>query len=230
MHARRRLAVVSRRPFQFPLNLLAAISAGAVVLGAKRSLSVWRCDEERKDGPGDVRVCSTRLFSLRSHADLFFLLRDIISKQTLSSIKDKFPSLSLSSLTALSSIKDKFPSLSLSPLTATLSEWSDNLAHFNETTTTIVNELSGGEGSLFDQIVNTERYDVAANPEIQWDATVRLDHGSPALPYSELAFLRNRRVKMKRAFASYIGVHESEIDERDIPIIGIAGSGVCSKE
>jgi phospholipase A2 len=122
-------------------------------------------------------------------------------------------------------LQDKLSLPSLTAIQKTFTDWSSNLVRFNDTVNAIVNEVSGGDGSLYHQIVNKERYDLDRNPEMQWDASVRLDHGDPTLPHAELAFLRNRREKMKRAFARYVGVDESEIDERDIPVIGIAGSG-----
>lgn len=39
----------------------------------------------------------------------------------------------------------------------------------------------------------------------------------------ELAFRTARRKKMKKAFAKFIGVKESEVNEADIPVVAIAG-------
>ena len=39
----------------------------------------------------------------------------------------------------------------------------------------------------------------------------------------ELAFQAARRKKMKKAFAKFIGVKESEIHENDIPVVALAG-------
>lgn len=64
--------------------------------------------------------------------------------------------------------------------------------------------------------------DPLIHPECNWDAEVRL---GDELCLSERAFLRERRRKMKKAFAKLFNVDESEIDERDIPIVAIAGSG-----
>ena len=42
---------------------------------------------------------------------------------------------------------------------------------------------------------------------------------------SERAFLSERKRFMRSAFARLMGVSENTVDERDIPIIAIAGSG-----
>ncbi len=59
------------------------------------------------------------------------------------------------------------------------------------------------------------------------DAEVRLGDD---LCLSERAFLRDRRRKMKHAFAKLFNIDESEIDERDLPIVALAysGGGKCS--
>ncbi|TDL24273.1 FabD/lysophospholipase-like protein [Rickenella mellea] len=82
-------------------------------------------------------------------------------------------------------------------------------------------ELSRGPDSLYSQIVNYPP-DPAVHPECQWDAEVRL---GDELCISERAFLKERRRKMKKAFARQFGVPEDEIDERDLPIVALAGSG-----
>lgn len=64
--------------------------------------------------------------------------------------------------------------------------------------------------------------DPEAYPECQWDAEVRL---GDQLCLSERAFLKERKRKMKAAFAELFEVPESEIEEEDLPIVAIAGSG-----
>ena len=76
-------------------------------------------------------------------------------------------------------------------------------------------------GSLYDEIVNTPP-DLALHPECEWDAQVRLGED---LCIAERAFLGERKRKMRLAFAKLMGVPESEVDERDLPIVAIAGSG-----
>ncbi|KAJ8456031.1 hypothetical protein ONZ51_g12279 [Trametes cubensis] len=82
-------------------------------------------------------------------------------------------------------------------------------------------ELGLGPGSLYDEIVNSPP-DITVNPECEWDADVRLGE---ELCLAERAFLGERKRRMKASFAKLMGVPESEIDERDLPIVAIAGSG-----
>ncbi|KAI5785002.1 acyl transferase/acyl hydrolase/lysophospholipase [Peziza echinospora] len=60
------------------------------------------------------------------------------------------------------------------------------------------------------------------NPEITWDAQVRM---SPNLCDEETRFLERRRRFMKGAFAQYLQIPESEINEQDIPVIAMTASG-----
>ncbi|KAF9116053.1 hypothetical protein BGX27_005082 [Mortierella sp. AM989] len=95
------------------------------------------------------------------------------------------------------------------------------LADYFSAVDLIWKELRLGDGSLYQSIVaNME--DSSKNPEIQLDATVR--QGNSICP-QEAAFQAARRKKMKKAFAKFIGVKESEIHESDIPVIALAGSG-----
>ncbi|ORZ23784.1 acyl transferase/acyl hydrolase/lysophospholipase [Lobosporangium transversale] len=82
-------------------------------------------------------------------------------------------------------------------------------------------ELQLGDGSLYQTIV-TNMQDSSKNPEIQLDATVR--QGNDLCP-QEVAFMAARRRKMRKAFAKFIGVKESEVHENDIPVVALAGSG-----
>lgn len=82
-------------------------------------------------------------------------------------------------------------------------------------------ELSMGPGSLYVDIVETPP-DPAVHPEVEWDADVRLGDD---LCVAERAFLVERKRVMKAAFARLFGVDEDEVDERDLPIVAIAGSG-----
>ncbi|KAK4541857.1 hypothetical protein LTR36_007389 [Oleoguttula mirabilis] len=67
-----------------------------------------------------------------------------------------------------------------------------------------------------------EAHDPQINPEIIWDARVRV---SKELCAEEQAFLRKRRPQTARALARYLGVPESEVHPEDVPIIGMCGSG-----
>ena len=96
---------------------------------------------------------------------------------------------------------------------------------------TVTAELSNSKGSLRRDVVDKDRFDTKLHPEIEWNAEVRLSGGQEgyeSLPHAERAFLRRRRRRMLPAFAKYISVPESELDERDLPIVGIAASGGCA--
>ncbi|KAH8099985.1 FabD/lysophospholipase-like protein [Cristinia sonorae] len=82
-------------------------------------------------------------------------------------------------------------------------------------------ELGLGPGSLYSEIVH-EPADPTIHPEIEWDAEVRLGND---LCISERAFLHERRRAMREPFAKLIGVSVEEVDERDLPVVAIAGSG-----
>jgi phospholipase A2 len=82
-------------------------------------------------------------------------------------------------------------------------------------------ELSMGPGSLYSEVTKSPP-NLDINPEMEWDAEVRLGED---IPLSERAFLEERRGLTKKAFAQLMGVEESEVDDRDIPVVAIAGSG-----
>jgi phospholipase A2 len=83
------------------------------------------------------------------------------------------------------------------------------------------NELSMKPWSLSWEIWE-DAHDPEVNPEILWDAKVRV---SEELCDEEKAFLHRRRQKTARALARYLDLKESEIDPRDVPIIAMCGSG-----
>jgi len=78
--------------------------------------------------------------------------------------------------------------------------------------------LGRGPGSLFEEVIADSENAV----ECAWDAHVRLGED---LPIAERAFLRERRRRIRKSFAELIDVPETEVDERDIPVVAIAGSG-----
>lgn len=82
-------------------------------------------------------------------------------------------------------------------------------------------ELGLGPGSLYSEIIK-ENPDVLLHPECEWDAQVRL---GDELCLSEQAYLRERKRKMRLAFAEFIGVPLDQVHEDDIPIVAVAGSG-----
>lgn len=83
------------------------------------------------------------------------------------------------------------------------------------------NELSGAPWSLSWEIWE-DAHDPEVNPEVIWDARVRISkHICP----DESAFLDRRRKHTMKALAKYLDVPESEIHPDDVPIIGLCGSG-----
>ena len=107
------------------------------------------------------------------------------------------------------------PSIKFSPETFGLPP------HFLEWVEKIRAEVSFAPGSVADEILQ-ESLDVQINPEISLDARVWLGN---EFTDEEKAFSRQRRKFTRKGLASYLGVPEKEIDERDIPTIAIAGSG-----
>ena len=67
-----------------------------------------------------------------------------------------------------------------------------------------------------------EAHDPEINPEIIWDAQVRISND---LCVEEQAFLRKRQRHTTKALARYLRVLESEVHPDDVPIIGMCGSG-----
>ncbi|KAL9073914.1 MAG: hypothetical protein Q9157_004560 [Trypethelium eluteriae] len=82
-------------------------------------------------------------------------------------------------------------------------------------------ELSMAPGSLAEELW-WEANDPECNPEIVWDARVRV---SEELCDEERAFLRQRRQKTRTALARYLDLKEQEIHEEDIPTIALCSSG-----
>ena len=82
-------------------------------------------------------------------------------------------------------------------------------------------ELSMSPGSLA-QEVWYEANDPECNPEIIWDATVRI---SDDLCAEEQHFLRKRKLRTKAALARYLEVPEEDIHPDDVPVIAMCGSG-----
>lgn len=83
------------------------------------------------------------------------------------------------------------------------------------------NELSMAPWSLSWEIWN-DAHDPEINPEILWDAQVRV---SKDLCLQEQEFLKKRSVQTAKALARYLGLPESEVDPQDVPRIAMIGSG-----
>lgn len=82
-------------------------------------------------------------------------------------------------------------------------------------------ELSMQPGTLADEIWQ-EAHDATINPEIAWNATVRI---GDTLGKDELAFRRKRKQYVVKALAKYLDIDETEIHPDDVPTIAMCGSG-----
>ncbi|EMD86037.1 hypothetical protein COCC4DRAFT_83490 [Bipolaris maydis ATCC 48331] len=83
------------------------------------------------------------------------------------------------------------------------------------------NELSMAPGSLAEEIWR-EANDPEINPEIIWDASVRV---SNELCQEEKSFLEKRAHFTKAALARYLDIPEATIHPDDVPVIAMCGSG-----
>ncbi|CAE6517944.1 unnamed protein product [Rhizoctonia solani] len=99
--------------------------------------------------------------------------------------------------------------------------WPEPFKWIQDRASILILELSQGPGSLWNEIVESPPSS-QDHPEYDWEAEVRL---GDELCMAERAFLRSRRRKMRAAFAELFGIPIHEIDERDLPIVAIAGSG-----
>jgi len=120
----------------------------------------------------------------------------------------------------LSIVTDSITSVNLSKLPHLdfIPQWTLSLPDW---LTKLQRELNMEPGSLADEIWQ-EAQDPVMNPELQWEATVRI---SDDLCDEEKAYLQNRRLFTRRALAKYLNIRERDINEEDVPIIAITGSG-----
>lgn len=65
-------------------------------------------------------------------------------------------------------------------------------------------------------------HDPQVNPEIVWDANVRISNDLCA---EEVQYLEKRKVQTAKALARYLDVPESEVHPDDVPVIAMCGSG-----
>jgi len=99
-----------------------------------------------------------------------------------------------------------------------LPDWARELPGY---ITKLQKELSMAPGSLADEIWQ-QAQDVDVNPEIAWDASVRVSKG---LSREEEAFRRKRKDYTTVALARYLGLKEWEVHPDDVPTIAMCGSG-----
>lgn len=151
---------------------------------------------------------------------LGFGLGDITSG--LSSASESISSFGGSAATSVSSFGDS-ATTSISSLGDTIVEyvvpkWAKLLPAL---ITKLQNELSMAPGSLAEQIWY-EANDPEINPEIVWDASVRVSND---LCEEELRFLQKRQMFTRRGLARYLDIPEDKIHPDDVPIIAMCGSG-----
>lgn len=127
----------------------------------------------------------------------------------------------LPSLPTLPSIEELKAKAGVDAVASKLDEWATALASYRASLNALGVELSRAPGSTYDSILKN-RTDTTIHPEVEWDGQVRYGGG---LGLNEEAFLRERKRFMVPAFAKMMGVEEKEVDERDIPVIAVAGSG-----
>jgi cytosolic phospholipase A2 len=82
-------------------------------------------------------------------------------------------------------------------------------------------ELSMEPGTLADEIWQ-DAADADMNPEVMWDASVRVSND---LCEDELKFRRKRKERLVPALARYLDIDERKIDPEDVPTIALCGSG-----
>jgi phospholipase A2 len=82
-------------------------------------------------------------------------------------------------------------------------------------------EVSMKPGTLADEIWK-EAHDANINPEILWDASVRVGDD---LCSEEQAFRQRRREHVIKALAKYLDIDEKDIHPDDVPVIAVCGSG-----
>lgn len=113
------------------------------------------------------------------------------------------------------SVTSSLTTLSVSSI---LPDWSMGLPDW---ISRLQKELNMEPGSLAHEIL-LEARDPAVNPEVNWDASVRL---SPDLCDDERSFLVKRRQFTRQALANYLDIPVEDIHEDDVPIIATTGSG-----
>ena len=82
-------------------------------------------------------------------------------------------------------------------------------------------ELSMEPGTLADEVWQ-EAHDPSINPEIEWNASVRI---GTSLCQNELNFRERRKQHIVKPFARYLDLNEKDVDPDDIPTIAMCGSG-----
>lgn len=167
--------------------------------------SALRCEEDQSQRKkGDVKSTTNK--------------RDDDDEGTLASIWTaklaKLPSMSLPDL-------PKMPSMDVPDFAGTLKNWRESLDSLRTALQDLQSELSGAEGSVYKEIMD-ERDNAQINPEVQWDAAVRLGND---LGTAERAFVRARKEAMLKPFCKLLDLREDEVELEDIPVVAFAASG-----
>ncbi|KAK4050682.1 mRNA decay protein [Microbotryomycetes sp. JL201] len=138
------------------------------------------------------------------------------SSGLLSSLSSSLPSISTDTF------KFELPGMPALPdFGSTVKSWTKSLGEWTDKLRVLQDELTGEKGSLVSNVLERGK-DVNENPEIQWDAKVRLGND---LSMVERGFLRARREAVKPAFCRLMGLSENEVHIDDIPLVAVAGSG-----
>lgn len=132
-----------------------------------------------------------------------------VTRSTWQTIRDSFPS--APEVASPSSISDSLIDL-------VMPNWVKILPGFIRK---LQNELSMAPGSLAEEIWS-EANNPEVNPEIIWDASVRISHDLCA---EEKAFREKRAHFTKKALAHYLDIPEATIHPDDVPVIAMCGSG-----
>lgn len=135
----------------------------------------------------------------------------------------ELPSTWQSMATNLTAMKDGFVNFDLSKLGDKITDviipsWARMLPGFIQK---LQDELDMSPQSLAYEIWQ-EAHDPEINPEIMWEATVRV---SNELCQEEQDFLRKRKILTTKALAKYLDVPEDDIHPDDVPVIAMCGSG-----
>ncbi|OKL61926.1 hypothetical protein UA08_03019 [Talaromyces atroroseus] len=120
-------------------------------------------------------------------------------------------------------IRDSFTSIELANIGDNIKNYitPDWMGFLPATVRKLQRELSMAPGSLADEIWRESR-DVDMNPEISYDANVRV--GDTLCP-EEVVFRRKRQKHAVKALAKYLDLKEEDIHPDDVPIIAMCGSG-----
>ncbi|KAI9780402.1 MAG: hypothetical protein M1816_002860 [Peltula sp. TS41687] len=126
-------------------------------------------------------------------------------------------------VTGLNGAKDSVTSIEWSSIPDTVTDmivpdWARLLPSY---ISKLQQEFSMAPGSLGEEIWE-EAHDLDVNPEVAWDAHVRVSND---LCKEEQSFTRKRRQFARVALAKYLELPDYEVNIEDVPTIAICGSG-----